>query len=131
MYLIHLIVSFVLLQYVYFGILVGRARGQYGVAAPATTGHAVFERYFRAHMNTLELLVAFIPAVYGFGLYFDPRLAAALGAVFFVGRFLYFFAYVNDPKSRTLGYALSALPTLLLILGTTVGAVLELVHVHG
>jgi glutathione S-transferase len=32
------------IQLVVFGVLVGRARGTYGIAAPATTGHPVFER---------------------------------------------------------------------------------------
>ena len=45
-----------LLEYQFFGIMVGRARGRYGIAAPATTGHEVFERHFRVHMNTLEQL---------------------------------------------------------------------------
>ena len=42
--------------------LVGRARGQYGVKAPATTGNELFERHYRVQMNTLEQLVAAKPA---------------------------------------------------------------------
>ena len=42
-------------------IMVGRARGTYGVKAPATTGHPEFERYFRVHQNTLESAYRFHP----------------------------------------------------------------------
>ena len=55
-----LVIVAALLQYFYFGILVGNARGKFNVAAPAITGHPVFERYYRVHQNTLEMLVIFI-----------------------------------------------------------------------
>jgi hypothetical protein len=35
-------------------------------------------------------------------------------------------SYVKDPKSRSAGYGLSALPTLILILAGLVGAVMRL-----
>ena len=58
---VHLVIGLVLLQFFFFCMAVGRARGTYNVAAPATTGNEVFERYFRVQMNTLELLVVLIP----------------------------------------------------------------------
>ena len=58
---VSLISLLALLQFSIFGILVGRARGKYGITAPATTGNEVFERTFRVHYNTLEKLVVFIP----------------------------------------------------------------------
>ncbi len=42
-----LIAALALLEYVFFGYLVGRARGRYGVNAPAVTGEPMFERYHR------------------------------------------------------------------------------------
>ena len=51
-----LVSGLALLQYIAFGMLVGKARGKYGVKAPAITGNDVFERYFRVQQNTLELL---------------------------------------------------------------------------
>jgi uncharacterized MAPEG superfamily protein len=128
MYLIHLVVGLVLAQYIYFSIMVGSARGKYGVAAPATTGNDMFERYFRVHMNTLELLVAFVPSVYTFGTYYSAQYAALLGAVFLIGRFIFFRAYIQDPKSRTLGFSLSILPIAILIVGTVIGAMREWLH---
>jgi uncharacterized MAPEG superfamily protein len=117
-----------LLQYIYFAVLVGQARGKFGVNGPAVTGHPVFERYFRVQMNTLELLVAFLPALWLFAQYVSPMWAAILGTIYLVGRFLYLRAYVADPAKRGLGFGLSMLPTLALLLGGLVGAVLALLH---
>lgn len=111
-----------LAQYFYFGALVGRARGKYGVKAPATSGHPQFERAYRVQMNTLEQLVAFLPALFLAGLYWPQWAIAGIGAVFLVGRFLYQFAYLRDPSTRGLGFALSMIPTLALLAAAAVGA---------
>jgi glutathione S-transferase len=108
-------------QYIWFGVLVGQARGRYGVHAPAVTGHDIFERYYRVQMNTLELLVPLVPAMYLAARYWSPLWVAAAGGVFIVGRFVYLRAYVSDPKTRALGYALSALPLLALLIAVLVG----------
>jgi glutathione S-transferase len=108
-------------QYIWFGVLVGQARGRYGVQAPAVTGHDIFERYYRVQMNTLELLVPLIPAMHLAARYWSPLWVAAAGGVFIVGRFVYLRAYVSDPKTRALGYALSALPLLALLIAVLVG----------
>lgn len=118
-----LITVLALLQFLYFGIQVGRARGRYGVAAPATTGNEHFERHFRVQMNTLELLVMFLPALWLFGSYVSALWGAALGAVFIVGRGIYAASYVSDPRKRSAGFGLSMLPILALILGVVIWAV--------
>ena len=125
--LVAIIVVLALLQYVALGLLVGRARGQFGVTAPATSGHEVFERYFRVHQNTAEVLVAFLPAIWLFAIYVSTTWAAALGVVYLVGRFVYLRSYVRDPSSRSLGFGLSVFPILVMMIGTLVGAVLTLV----
>src|SRR5215471_17568522 len=91
-----------LLQYIFFGALVGRARGRYGIKGPAVTGHEVFERYFRVHQNTLEVLVAFVPALWLCARYASTTGAAVLGVVYLVGRFVYLRTYVADPSKRGL-----------------------------
>jgi hypothetical protein len=116
-----------LLQYVFFASAVGHARGKYGVKAPAVTGHEVFERYFRVQQNTLELLVVLLPSLWLFAQYVSPLWGAALGAVYVVGRMLYFTSYVRDPARRELGFALSVLPALALAIGALVGALARLV----
>jgi glutathione S-transferase len=122
MALVDVVIVLALLQYLAFGVLVGRGRGQYGVAAPAITGHEMFERLYRVHMNTLELLVVLVPALWMAARYWSPTWVAAAGAVYLVGRVVYWRAYVKEPASRTLGYALSFIPTVGLLLAALVGA---------
>ena len=116
-----LVTAVAIAQYIWFGVLVGQARGRYGVHAPAVTGHETFERYYRVQMNTLELLVPLVPAMYLAARYWSPVWVAAAGAVYVLGRFIYLRAYVSDPKTRTLGYSLSAFPLLGLLLAVVAG----------
>jgi glutathione S-transferase len=111
-----------LLQFLWLGFSVGRARAKYSVPVPASSGHEMFDRHFRVHMNTLEQLVVFLPALWMFAHFVSPLWAAALGAVFIVGRFIYASAYVRDPKSRSVGFALTAVPTLVMLVGVVVWA---------
>jgi glutathione S-transferase len=119
---VHIVIVLALVEFFYFSLEVAKARGRYKVAAPATTGNEIFERYFRVHMNTLELLVMFIPSVMLFGLYLNPYLAAGLGAVYLIGRLVYLFSYVKEPKKREVGFVLSIAPILILMVGAIVGA---------
>ena len=112
-----------LVQFFWLGLQVARARGRYGVAAPATTGNEVFERHFRVQMNTLEQLVMFLPALWIFAAYISPLWAAALGVVFILGRAIYAISYVRDPRSRSLGFGLTAFPTFVMLIGSAVWAV--------
>jgi hypothetical protein len=121
-----IVTALAILQFVWFGMQVAQARGKYGVHAPAVTGNETFERYFRVQQNTLELLIAFIPGLYLFSHYFNPLWGAGLGVVYLIGRQIYSTSYVKNPKSRSAGYALSALPMLILILAGLVGAVMRL-----
>jgi uncharacterized MAPEG superfamily protein len=125
---VHIVVGLAVLEFLYFAIQVGRARARYKVEAPATTGDPVFERYFRVQMNTLELLVMFIPAILVFSLYMNPIVAAAAGAIYLIGRMIYFVSYVKDPKTRSAGYGLSILPILFLLVGALFGAVRALLR---
>lgn len=109
-------------QLVLFAVLVGRARGRYGVKAPAVSGHEGFERAYRVQMNTLELMVAFLPVLFIAAKYWPPSYVAGVGAVYLVGRILYWRSYVAAPASRGLGFALSMLPILALLIGGIAGA---------
>jgi len=111
-----------LLEYFGFALAVGRARYRYGVKAPATTGNLDFERYYRGQMNTLELLIIFIPALWACALLFSTTWAIWLGAIFIVGRLLYFVGYVRAADQRSLGFALSTIPMLALVIAGLVGA---------
>jgi uncharacterized membrane protein YecN with MAPEG domain len=117
---VNMIAILALLQFIYFGILVGKARGKYNIDAPAVSGHPEFERYYRVQMNTLEMLVFFLPTLYLFAEYVSPVIGAVLGAIYLIGRFLYQRSYVKDPKTRSLGFGLTILPTLGMALTTLV-----------
>ena len=116
------VTALALLEYAVFGMIVGWARGKYKVAAPAVGGHPIFERYFRVHQNTLEQLVGFLPAMWLFATYVNPTWAAWLGVVFVVGRVAYLVGYVADPRKREIGFALTVLPSLILLIGALWGA---------
>lgn len=73
---------------------VGRERGRHGIHAPATVGHPDFERAFRAHLNTIEQTVMFLPALWVASVYGDARIAAWLGFAWLVGRTWYLFVYL-------------------------------------
>lgn len=115
-----------LLQFVYFGIEVGRARGRFGVQAPAVSGHPEFERYFRVQMNTLEQLIVIVPSAVAFATFASDLWAAVATAVYIVGRFIYFGSYVKDPSKRGTGFLLSALPGWVMAIGAMVGAVMSM-----
>lgn len=121
MNLIDLVALLALLQLTLFSMLVGRARMQHHVRAPAVSGNEAFERAYRVQMNTIEQLVVFLPALYIAARYWPQTWVAALGAVYLVGRLVYRQAYLADPDKRGPGFMLTALPTLLLLLGGLVG----------
>lgn len=108
--------------------LVGRARGQYGVVAPATTGHPVFERYYRVQMNTIECLLVLLPGLWLAARYWSPKYAAILGAIYLVGRVVYLVSYVRDPAKRSFGYTLSSAPAIALVVAALVGAIRTALH---
>jgi uncharacterized MAPEG superfamily protein len=123
---VQLVTLLALAQFIWLGGLVGAARGRYGIAAPATTGNEMFERYYRVHMNTLETMVVFLPAMWLAAYYWSPQWVAGAGVVYLIGRFVYLRGYLADPKKRGPGYGLSALPTVALLLAALIGAVRSL-----
>jgi uncharacterized membrane protein YecN with MAPEG domain len=125
---VEIVIALAVLEFVVFGFFVGRARGKYQVQAPATSGNEIFERYFRIHYNTLELLVVFLPAIILFAMHVSARWAAIVGAVYLVGRILYFRGYAADPKKRELGFIASMVPVLILLLGGLGALVVEVLH---
>lgn len=122
---VDLVTVLALLQMIFFCVLVGAARTKYGVHAPATSGHPQFERLYRVQMNTLELMVVLLPALYLSARYWSPTLVALGGAVYLLGRMVYWRSYVKDPASRTLGFGLSIFPILVMLGATLLGIVLK------
>jgi glutathione S-transferase len=118
-----LVILLALLEYMVFCFLVGGARERYKIVAPATIGHPDFERIFRVHYNTLELLVVFIPAIWLFGLYLNPRWGAIIGVVFLVGRALYAVGYIRAAEKRSIGAMLSFASVAVLLFGALFGVI--------
>ncbi len=120
---VELVMMLALLEFLLFGFAVGRARTRHHVPAPATAGHEVFERYFRAHMNTLEQLVVFLPSIWLFAHYINAWIAVALGALFIIGRAVYFRGYVQSAQTRHAGFVISAIPNATLLGGALIGVI--------
>jgi uncharacterized MAPEG superfamily protein len=128
MTLVNLVLGLALIEFTVILMAVGRARDTYKVPAPATTGNDMFERYCRVQNNTIEQLIIFVPALVVFAHYVNPLIAAGLGALFVIGRWLYFTGYVKDPKKRSTGFLLSFVPNMILLIGAVVGALVSLVR---
>jgi glutathione S-transferase len=119
---VNAVIALALVEYLVFGTLVGTARGKFNVPAPATAGNPVWERMFRAHQNTLEQLIIFVPSMFTFGTFVSAPIACALGLVFIVGRALYFRGYTAEAQKRGPGFLIGALANIALLLGSLIGA---------
>lgn len=103
-------------------VYVGRMRLRHRIPAPATTGVAEgFDRAFRIHMNTLENFILFLPALWLAAIYFSPRVAAAIGALWVVARAWYAFAYAGNPRSRGAPFAIASAAWVALMVVATWG----------
>lgn len=118
-----LITGLTLLVYLWNLMMCARARQKHGIVAPAVTGNLEFERKFRVQQNMIEQLVVFLPALWIFSLTISPLAGAVLGAIFIVGRVLYSIGYYSDAAKRGPGFGISALATIVLLIGGLVGTI--------
>lgn len=125
---IHLVILLAILQLLVFVVLVGKARDRFKVAAPAISGHEGFERYYRVQMNTIEMLVMFIPSILLAATYWSPYLMAVLGLSYLIGRVLFFRAYVTSQK-RTIPFMMGFIPILLFLILGILGSVRALINI--
>jgi uncharacterized MAPEG superfamily protein len=111
----------------YTSVPVGRARGKHGIKAPSITGHEDMDRAVRVHMNSLEQYALFMPLLWVATLTFTlvTWLPAALGLIWIVARFIYMRAYLRDPASRTVGFSMTLLATLGLLVLSVIGVVMS------
>ena len=84
-----------------------RAHSRYKIHAPAMSGHPALERAVRVQDNTLEQIVAFLPAMWIFAWYGNPRWAAIACAIWIMGRIIYSVGYWVDEKKRGPGFTIS------------------------
>jgi glutathione S-transferase len=106
---------------------VGRAREKYGIKAPNVSGDLDFERVLRVQQNTLEQLILFLPALWIFSVFVSPIIATILGAVWIIGRIIYALGYYQAAEKRRIGFAISTLATLVLLLGSLGGIIIHFV----
>jgi hypothetical protein len=121
-----LVTALALALYLGTVIAVMRARGHYGIAAPATSGHPVFERLFRIQQNTLEQLVLFLPALWLYSLFVSSLWGAAIGLVWLLARLAYAVGYARDPAQRGPGMIVSFFAAGVLLAGGLVGVLAAL-----
>lgn len=119
-----------LLLYFVMGLRVGQGRSKYDVPAPAISGNPDFERLFRVQANTLEWLPIFLPALWLFAVYWNDLIAAGVGLVWIVGRYLYMTGYSKAAGSRSAGFGIQALATAVLLFGA-LGRLIWLAIPHG
>jgi glutathione S-transferase len=105
---------------------VGRARVKYQIKAPEMSGNPDFERVIRVQQNTLEQLSIFLPALWIFANFVNSIAAASLGAIWVFGRVIYAWGYYQAAEKRGPGFAISALVSVILLLGSLVGIGLKL-----
>jgi len=110
------------------GINVGRARGRYGIKAPAVTGHELFERAYRVQMNTLENTVMMLPALWLYAGFIGDRGAAIAGGVWLLARIWYALAYSANPAKRGPAFGLGMAAFAGLWLGAAWGVVRVILH---
>jgi glutathione S-transferase len=118
-----LVTIFSLILFFVLTINVGIARAKYNVPVPQISGNENFERVFRVQQNTLEQLIMFLPALWLFSLFVNAIAANVLGGIWIVGRILYAWGYYVEAGKRGLGFAISSLTGVVLILGALGGLV--------
>ena len=113
--------------YLFTSINVSRARTRTGVKAPAMSGHPDFERAFRIQMNTLEWMPIVLPSLWLFAIYISDAVAAGIGALWIVGRIVYFIGYSKAAAKRGPGFLIQALAAIALWVGALGAVVVRLV----
>ena len=107
-------------------VMVGRARGKHGVKVPEMSGPEPFMYAVRVHLNTIEGLMLFLPALWLFALTVSDMYAAIAGVFYPIGRIAYALGYYKDPSKRELGFTIGLLSTLACLVGAGYGLVTTL-----
>ncbi len=99
-------------------------RARFKIPAPAMDGPVEFQRVLRVHGNTLEQLVIFVPALVLFAAAWGDSPAALLGLLWPIGRVIYAARYAAG-ANRSLGFGIAFIPTMILLVGALVGAIMK------
>ncbi|BAR56597.1 putative membrane protein YecN with MAPEG domain [Bradyrhizobium diazoefficiens] len=125
MYHLTALVTLLAIAFYFFATInVSRARARTGIKVPATSGHPDFERAFRIQVNTLEWMPIFLPSLWLFAIYISDAVAAGIGALWIVGRIVYFIGYSQAAAKRGPGFLIQAIAAIALWVGA-IGAVVS------
>ncbi|WBL78663.1 MAPEG family protein [Bradyrhizobium xenonodulans] len=128
MYHLTALVTLLAIAFYFFTIMnVSRSRSKTGVKVPATSGHPDFERAFRIQANTLEWMPIVLPALWLFAIYISDAIAAGTGAIWIIGRIVYFIGYSQAAAKRGPGFAIQGIAAIALWAGALGAVVLRLV----
>jgi glutathione S-transferase len=117
--------SLALLVYYYTLFRAGMARGRFNVPAPLHDGPEEYVRHVRAHQNTLEHLVLFLPGMWLFAFAVSPLWAAAIGIIWPCARLAYALGYYRSADGRRLGLYISMPVIYIFVLGSLIGFILQ------
>ena len=79
-------------------------------------------------MNTLEWLPIFLPSLWLFAIYISDAIAAAIGAVWIIGRIVYMIGYTQSVPGRGPGFAIQSTAVIVLWFGAIGAVVWRMVH---
>lgn len=120
------IVSALALLAYYFTLLkAGLARVKFKVPAPSHDGPEEYVRHVRAHHNTLEHLVLFLPGMWLFAYTVSPIWAAAIGIIWPPMRVLYAIGYHKAAEKRLIPLYISMPVIYIFVLGSAVGGIVQ------
>ena len=117
-----------LLAYYFTLLMAGLARGRFKVPAPSHEVPEEYVRHVRAHHNTLEHLVLFLPGMWLFAYAVSPVWAAAIGSVWPPMRVLYALGYHKAAEKRLIPLYISMPPIYIFVLGSAIGGIVRLVQ---
>ena len=121
------IVSALALLAYYFTLLkAGLARVKFKVPAPSHDGPEEYVRHVRAHLNTLEHLVLFLPGLGLFAYTGSPNWAAAIGIIWPPMRVLYAIGYHKAAEKRLIPLYISMPVIYVFVLGSLIGGIVKL-----
>jgi glutathione S-transferase len=126
MLFVMLIVVLAVIEVMVLGFLVARGRDRYGVPAPATSGHPDWERLNRAHQNSLEQLVLFIPLFLAYCFNTGLQTGIVLGLVYLLARIVYAVGYVRSSERRAAGAFLTFAVQVWLAVGAVIGLAVKI-----
>lgn len=123
-FLILLLVTILSLVLCYgLSIFVGVIRSKHNLPAPTMSGHPEVERAIRAHANTVEQLMIFLPSLWIFWYIVSPLWANILGAVWIVGRIIFAIGYYSAPLKRYYGFVPAIFASMILLFGSLIGII--------